>query len=149
MPLLYGFGDGPASTQAAWRKSSIWLSQLAIWFQLPGVGDASLRSMVFPELRLGKPPICHRKRRHCSATSQRRRLIAPKLGNGPSKRRRTRSFFQSQFERIVLELALLSQKHSEFGEPQEVDALQPSLSWLTLIASNLTLRTAMSTSGVS
>lgn len=39
MPLLYGFGDGPASTQAAWRKSSIWLSQLAIWFQLPGVGD--------------------------------------------------------------------------------------------------------------
>jgi hypothetical protein len=40
MRLLYGFGDCPARTQAAWRKSSIRLSQWAIWFQLAGIRDA-------------------------------------------------------------------------------------------------------------
>lgn len=36
MRLLYGFGGGPASAQAVWRRSSICLSQPASWFQLAG-----------------------------------------------------------------------------------------------------------------
>jgi len=48
MPLLYGFGDSSASTQAARRISSISLSQEAIWFQLAGIGDA---------IKVGKPAI--------------------------------------------------------------------------------------------
>src|SRR5258708_18770853 len=39
--LLYGFRPRPASTQAASRTASICLSQLAIWLQLAGTGDAN------------------------------------------------------------------------------------------------------------
>jgi hypothetical protein len=44
MRLLYGFPPWPARTHAGCRKLSICLSQATIWFQLAGIGDASLRS---------------------------------------------------------------------------------------------------------
>src|SRR3954464_5431420 len=42
-PVLYGLRHGQASGRSAWRRPSMCLSQPAIWFQLPGIRDASLR----------------------------------------------------------------------------------------------------------